>query len=512
MAQCFLCVVGGTGSRVGNAFIQTLLSGVSMPEGSQVHILSVDADLGSVDTKDLIVACDDYAKLHNVIQGNAGFANVNVTMYPWEPRVHDASTLNELVSVNNDANAGAARDLLDILYDQTQQQIPVSDTTNGGFRANPNVGACFLRACLLQDGNKEGTGYNKFKAALRLACMVPGSDVRLLMVGSLFGGTGASSFVCIASDLIAISDGDGDGAAVATIKCGAVMMSPYFTVHDKDNKNIEIVNGFYASTKEALTYYHNNRNTLPFNTFYLFGSPIPRPFEAMDDNQRNPASFVEAEAAQACVDYFVRENAAGLQGKYFYKLKMTEVNPDAAKGDQPSKIDLGLEDFGTGQRAIVPLLKMLRFSINYLLLLNPFLDVLNAADHTPAFFEYGMSKALEENPDMRSDIWRICRRYLHWFSEMADDDTIEQAFVYRQELKDLFLKVPVSIENADDNATYDQLCADYRHNSFKLIHRTTGVHYINPKQLLKHLDRVKEFEPAEKPGKRLARVLFAAMQ
>lgn len=503
--KCFLCVVGGTGSRVGNAFMQTIFAGVDMPTDGEMHILSIDADLGSNDTQDLNKAVQNYIDLHDIIQNDARFANVTITFEQWQPnpaKKVDKATLFHLTGNHSDA-----RDLLDILYDEKQQNINVNDEKDGGFRANPNVGACFLREYLLAQGNDNETGYGRFKTKLRGACNIQGDVVRLLMVGSLFGGTGASSFVCIASDLCDLGMKE-----TPNFTCGAVMMTPYFAVRDKQNQDMDIMNGFYTSTKEALTYYHNHWDDLPFHAIYLFGAPVLHQVEFMTENQRNPASLVEAEAAQACVDFFTKKNKQEFQDAVFYKRKRFSVSSDFGL---PSKIILDEQGFGLSETSMNRLLTALRFCINYLYVIGPMVDEYTAmaSEHKrgiPDYYTKAFQPALEENTNLGDTLWIVCYRYLNWFLEIINDNTVEQSLIQAELLGDLQGAVSANRSDTKEYGPYNQRRKVFweKNNIYENVISHDRIKHVNADRLLDSMDV--PLGRTEGTGLKLAKVLSAA--
>ena len=460
--KCFVCVVGGTGSRVGNALVQTLFAGTTdqvAEEIDEICILSIDADRGSNDIKSLSANATSYQDFQNVIQKGAKAANVKLKFWQWTPTLPESGKLSEMTGKEKDA-----QDLLYALYDQNQQEIVINSESDGGFRANPNVGVCFLRASLKAEANVIQSEYISFKNSIREACNVGGNVVRLLMVGSLFGGTGAASFVCIAADLNRANE-----AKNPNYRCGAVMLTPYFAVRDKGHVDSDIMKGFYSSTKEALSYYNAHRKELPFSTFYLFGSPVLREAEWKAANQKNKASFVEAEAAQACLHYFTRSDL-DVNDKVFYMRKNTRlaevhVGPNETMRC-PKEIELSLSDFGSEKGSLNKLLKMVRFAINYMYVVEPQFEGCAQMERSgkkglPNYYTQAAKPAFEAHRNLRDQMWRASKTYLQWIHELLEDEAFIQKFLNEELLGKMIEALPDTRHNALENNTYKNMRNTY---------------------------------------------------
>ena len=416
-AKCFVCVVGGTGSRIGSALVNTLLAGIDQQDSpnaiEELHLLSIDADLGSNDTNELRIAAEDYECVHAVMGQGASFANSKLQFYAWQPTIEQTDTLIDMAGKYADASL---QQILDALYTEEQQNINVNDTRHGGYRANPNVGVCFLNAAKI---NAAG-GLQKFIDAFNQACGVQGNVVRLIMAGSLFGGTGASAFVTIASHLKQIAQ----NANVEDFHCAAVMMTPYFRIGE------ERADEFYSSTKEALMYYSDPANHLPFENYYYMGSPILRAVEKKEQNQKNSYSFVEAEAAEAVLDFCMKScteitNAVTNNQPAFYKQKGAFYAEQNA-----NPLNLSLDFYGRAANSWIRLVKMVRFCFNYLYVVEPFYleneKSIQAAGNAPKYAKKVFEPLFKEQGLLQNTMRSVFFRYLRWMKEMLDDSTIQQ--------------------------------------------------------------------------------------
>lgn len=482
--HCFVCVVGGTGARIGDALIKTLLAGVDdFTADDEMHLLSIDADQGCNDSNSLKMLCENYDHIHHVVQGSGKIANFPLHFYDWQPALDNVSNLSRMAGNNADCTQ-----LMNALYTQQQQTVEVTSIQDGGFRANPNVGVCYLRTCLRAVTDDVTCGYTRFKKALQNAANIGGNDVRLIMVGSLFGGTGAASFVCISSDLCTAANNN------PNFLCGALMMTPYFAVRKENAEDADIMKGFYASTQEALTYYDTHRAALPFKTFYLFGSPVLRAQNWTATNQRNLPSWIEAEAAQACLRFFL-DAQINQQDHSFYKKKRTELtNPQAIDGTQrncPSAIQLTALDFGRDTQSANALLKMARFCLNWCYVMEPMiLEYGNSSSKgIPNYYTHVIKPIFTDYMQLQDILWSSCRNYLQWMSEMCADITVHQDMLDAEKLKILVDSLPLSRIDCKNTLDYKQAKELYamKSNQYMDTIKLQAVAFVKANSILNQL-------------------------
>jgi hypothetical protein len=141
------------------------------------------------------------------------------------------------------------------------------------------------------------------------------SGSRLVVVGSVFGGTGAS-VLPVAPDAIlqALLKNKASGAQAsirktwANLPKGAIMLLPYFKPTGGPDQDTETVDPsrFLADTKNALLYYDVSMTARKYSTVHLVGSEDPDrqrlKFCPGSKGQRNAPSIEELVAALACLD------------------------------------------------------------------------------------------------------------------------------------------------------------------------------------------------------------------
>ena len=138
--------------------------------------------------------------------------------------------------------------------------------------------------------------------------------VRVLIAGSVFGGTGASVFFPLANWVRRVAGGN-----QRNLNIGAVALVPYFSFPPRDGATAAAADRrlpqraepdarkFSLMTRAAAQFYHQMRATgsWPFSSMFWLGddSPVDLGYCEGGKDQTNPPHFVELMAAQAILDF-----------------------------------------------------------------------------------------------------------------------------------------------------------------------------------------------------------------
>lgn len=193
MKNLFIFGIGGTGSRVIRSLIMLLASGVKINETRVIPII-MDPDESNGDCVRCIGTLEMYQKLYRETKGEAGF---------FGTPVHTLSDLNEASNSGpsfrlnfkhkqkfsnfigiNSIPSSSTHDFLELLFSKKQFDTQL----DGGYYGNPNMGTVILNDILNTDG------FKLFNDAFR------NSEDRIFIIGSIFGGTGASGYPILANE------------------------------------------------------------------------------------------------------------------------------------------------------------------------------------------------------------------------------------------------------------------------------------------------------------------------
>lgn len=307
--KLYLVAAGGSGAKVAEALVHLCAAGLG-PES--LHILSVDTDDDNGNLARLVATESAYQGCRK-FKWSRGGARSEGTPLPFGTAI----TFHKL-SATLDVSAHGLRnpslcpaehnDVLDLFFTEDEQKTRCSE----GFLARPNLGSLIMGRHITRELGNQDLGGADFLTALADDLEI---SPRLVVVGSVFGGTGASVLpVAPDSILQALFKNKNAGAQTAIRKAwdglskGAVMLLPYFKPTGAPDGEGETVDPsrFLADTKNALLYYDASRTSRKYSTVYAIGSEDPDrqrlKFCAGSSGQRNAPSVEELVAALACLE------------------------------------------------------------------------------------------------------------------------------------------------------------------------------------------------------------------
>lgn len=300
MNTIYLFCVGGSGLRILRSFIMLLSAGYKIP-GYRIKPVIVDPHLSS---KDLNITSDLLSKYRNIQEGGTyPDGCFFCTPVDFDDRLLNLLSLSE---VTRDKSFGdfigyskmgeEEQGIIDVLYSSNN----ISKKMNVGFKGNPNVGCV-----VFQDFVKGSDWINQNLGSLK-------PEDKIILVGSLFGGTGASGLPSIARD---IHSKTGDSSKLALIA-----LTPYFQLDSPSSNNPDNdidSNTFDMKSFAALNFYKKNCDYV--DTFYILGdNTVGEKYNYDEENQGNKAHFIELVAATAIKDFAENSPDSKSKWKMFY--------------------------------------------------------------------------------------------------------------------------------------------------------------------------------------------------
>lgn len=326
MSRLFIFAIGGTGARVLRSFTMLLASGQHLLKDVDVYPIILDYDEKNGDTTIATGCIGTYNKIHNIVWNDPNFAHEEgyfksnlLQLAPANPGGGSAFRMVYAPNENKEQyknyigfgtlgideqntersrelhgdhapeiNTSNTRLLLESLYNTD----PLSDDSemflkmDVGFKGNPNIGSV-----VFHDIDQECDEFREFLTLLN-------NNDKVIVVGSLFGGTGSSGVPEIIKKI---------HVRKPEVPIGAVLVMPYFAPKPKNGGTIrhEVFN---SKTKAAINYYETN-GLMKFQedgsyddndggiirSAYFIGDPKPTVLDYCDggENQRNPANVVE---------------------------------------------------------------------------------------------------------------------------------------------------------------------------------------------------------------------------
>ena len=279
-----------------------------------VQLMLLDADIDNC-------ACNDALSLYKIYNTNYERLHKQDVLRALENKVFPAFGANLALpsnivtpmspKTNNldlaTSGSGGSRALKWFYTEEERGQ----DLSNG-FYAHPNIGCIYFQDLDAQLG--------AYAAQIRNA-IAKGEDVRVVITGSMFGGTGAAGIPSVLK-LIQRACQDShlnDEQISQHLHFGGVLVTPYFKVAEpgENASNLHINSDvFYDNTQSALSYY-GFRYARDFESIYLVGQTglqlLNPTYEDGGAKQENKPHVVELIAALGIKDFLQRQESTGLQ-------------------------------------------------------------------------------------------------------------------------------------------------------------------------------------------------------
>jgi hypothetical protein len=301
--------IGGTGAKVVEAILHLTAIGAG-PASLQVGFVDQDKSNGNVTrAEELLTSLKNARSLwragahsHQLDAECPLFAAEVAALDAesrWTPHERRDARLSDIVERTSMSATDQA--LFDVLYRRPDEQ---EMTLEGGYRAKPHIGALAMSSAV----DKTSSFWAKVTEAVERA-RGGGTDVNLLLVGSVFGGTGAAGFPTFAKLL---RNRIKELKLGKNVRLGGILMLPYFSFDAPDvskgqQSDVARSEDLLTNAREATAYYHLKREERIFDQIFLIGWDPLMPLgyhEPHAGPQRNPALIPELIAALGAAAFF----------------------------------------------------------------------------------------------------------------------------------------------------------------------------------------------------------------
>ena len=307
----YLMCVGGTGARIGEAYVYLCAMGYVGAGTTEIWIIDRDSNNGN--GKNLMDAIEEY----RAFRGTCRWSETECFAHELICKKWDFTAALKGLNVNNTASfralAGGDKNVecvMSFLHDA----VSLQESMEEGFYGRASTGTAMFKALEqadLWDANSPFT-------SLQTWIGKRSANVPVFLVGSAFGATGASVLPNLAR---AIRKKYLDQKKAWPI--GAELMAPYFTFNTENvtDKKVD-PNTFWAKTRQALRYYGEDGTVsirkfqdsvggeAVLDAFYADGCETGAtltgnsPYCTGKEGQDNRSSIVELQAAMNAADFF----------------------------------------------------------------------------------------------------------------------------------------------------------------------------------------------------------------
>lgn len=290
MSTLHVFAIGGTGSRVLRSLTMLLSCGVKCD--MDIRPVIIDPDHSNEDVSRTSVLLQNYCQLRKELSFDTSAKNSffkTVLQKDGDLRMPLENTndkrFRDYIELSNLPTESQA--LMRGLYSDEDLEA----TMRVGFEGHPNRGSMVLNQMSKTDAFKQFA--NSYK-----------QGDRIIIVSSIFGGTGASGFPLLLKMLRENKDMQ-NHSLINNANIGAVSVLPYFKVKQDDNSPIDSAT-FISKTRSALQYYKRTiSDQKKLQCLYYIGENKGKSYENHKGGQEqcNDAHFVELSSALAIVDF-----------------------------------------------------------------------------------------------------------------------------------------------------------------------------------------------------------------
>lgn len=344
--QYFVMGIGGTGMRCIESLIH--LCAMGMFDDTEIHLLALDTDKNNGNFSRLKEVKEAYVNAKNLDKANRTpltdtFFSAEIKYYEFSPNYEKKSTFNDVFNYGNTKyNNPEEADLADLVLTDNVENFNLRH----GYRAQTHLGSMMMYHSIIEAArSRMDNELKQFLQVLIQACN-GGSDPKVFILGSVFGGTGASSIPIIPQAISEAASIMSNGAAniLGRAYFASTLLTAYFSFKApsaeelKNQKVIATSDKFALNSQVAMMFYDDDttvKNT--YQRFYMMGTdgqgwdPMVREKDKITktitggSDQKNDSHYIELLAASAALDFFncdiahLKENKSAGVTDYVYR-------------------------------------------------------------------------------------------------------------------------------------------------------------------------------------------------
>jgi hypothetical protein len=308
MSKLYVFGIGGTGARVIKSLTLLLAAGVDCKY--DIETILIDSDVSNGNLTDTVNLLQEYECIQSNVKNTSATSNeffkTPIAYQRWNIPNSDEKFKDFIGLANQSAETKA---LSQLLFDKDNE---LEQNTTIGYRGRPNMGCVAMNQLLNLDSFLQFT--NGFS-----------DGDRIFIIGSIFGGTGASGFPWLYKTLRNGKLANNE-SLIHKSKIGAISVLPYFKVKSDKASPIDSAT-FISKAKSALVHYDTAFKDIDC-LYYISANPADFPtYENHDggDNQKNPANIIELLAATSILDFANKSFNAKSQGTSYFELGIEDI-------------------------------------------------------------------------------------------------------------------------------------------------------------------------------------------
>jgi len=333
MKQYFVLGIGGTGMRCIESLIH--LCAIGMFDDTEIHLLALDTDSNNGNFARLKEVKESYCgakgmdETNRTVHSNT-FFSANIKYYEFCPDYETKSSFEAVFDYSNTRSVNSAEaDLADLFLSKDVEKFNLRH----GYRAQTHLGSMMMYHSIIEAArSQKGNDLQRFLQQLTTACQ--NSNPRVFILGSVFGGTGASSIPIIPKALSEAAMIVNNGAVniLGSAYFGSTLLTAYFNFNqptDEEMKKQRIIaqsSKFALNSQVAMMFYDDDTTVKStYQKFYMLGTDgmTWNPMQNQETRktitggaeQRNDSHYIELMSACAALDFLNEKDSTLAENK-----------------------------------------------------------------------------------------------------------------------------------------------------------------------------------------------------
>ena len=448
--KCFVIAIGGSGMRCLESF--THMCAMGMFDSKEINILTLDTDQdnGNKAKAENLVRLYNRVKSSSNEEGGANrdtFFSAKLKLFRFwtDYTVADRNNFKNISQKHVDNPEGHNKLLADLFLDDNVQSFNLGH----GYRAQTHLGSYLMYHAIVEAAINLESGTNPKKEEQEFGEFFhqigqAGEDAKVFVLGSIFGGTGASSIPVIPKALDdAIRIRSGNNAKLSDkAKFGATLLTEYFSFNKPDaaqkkgdgNQVIADSSFFTLNSQAALQFYHKDPTVQrTYKKMYHIGWPEGAlDFSKDIDNsktitggktQKNPCHIAEFLCACAAWDFFNSDKGLDVEkATYLYK---------SANEGGPGVLNFEFNDFiGDGDNGKLFARKFGAF-VSFMHIALTKNDGAGANNGVKGFLKQFEEQSIHKYSSLDDQYTKDLNEYMHYFGYKMDSNNFVPGWLYQ---------------------------------------------------------------------------------
>ena len=319
--QYFVLGIGGTGMRCIESLIH--LCGMGMFDDTDIYLLALDTDKDNGNFARLKEVKESYVKAKGTDASqrtalNDTFFSANIHYYEFSPNYEIKSDFKSVFNYGDTKfNNPEQTAIADLVLTENVENFNLRH----GYRAQTHLGSMMMYHSILEAARSNQN--NQLKSYLhKLIQVSQNGGAKVFILGSVFGGTGASSIPIIPQAISKAAEIISNGAAniLNNAYFGSTLLTAYFnfktpTGAELENQKIIATSDKFALNSQVAMMFYDDDATVKstYQKFFMLGTPgiewNPMAKKEQTEtitggaSQRNDSHYVELLAACAALHF-----------------------------------------------------------------------------------------------------------------------------------------------------------------------------------------------------------------